>query len=643
MKRLVLAGIGLLFLVSVRAQLTLPALVSDSMVLQRNQPVTIWGWSANDAAVTVTFNGKQFKAKPAKDHRWAITLPPMAAGGPYVMNISGGGSQLQVKEIVFGDVWICSGQSNMEFIMQNVTDLFPHDIAQSANNHIREFHVEQAYSFSPAINVKGAWKPANAVNTAKFTAVGYYMARALYEKYKVPIGLIHTSWGGTPIESWMSEPPLRDFGGYTDKINYFKDTANIRAVLAKDQKMADDWFANVNAQDTGLAGKWFEPAAQNQYREQLQVPGFWEDQGRRGLNGAVWVRKEIELSGDRLQQDALLELGAIDNIDYTYFNGQLVGASDNAHINRAYKIPAALLKPGKNVIVVRIIDKDDYGGFITNRKYAFTAGGKSQSLEGSWQLAVGYSAEPFPNAKFTRAFKQPTALYNAMIAPLTAYTIKGVAWYQGEANVGFTAAYKKLLPAMIGDWRAAWQQGEFPFLLVQLANYRRVLPEPAESDWAEIREIQLATAAQVANCGLAVTIDVGEAKDIHPHNKKAVGERLALAAGKLAYHDNKTVHSGPIYQSLHVKDRQVMVSFTNMGGGLRMHGKSLQGFAIAGADKKFVWANARIEKDKIVVWSELVKDPVAVRYAWADNPQGCNLYNAEGLPASPFRTDEWIR
>lgn len=629
---------AILLSIAVGAQLKLPALISDSMVLQRDRPVKVWGWSLNGTEVMVSFQKKIYRTRPDMAGKWEVQLPAMKAGGPYTMKIETASDKRSLHGIAIGDVWLCSGQSNMAFNMASAAAMFPDDIAQSANPDIREFHVAQAFSLAPKTDVQGRWAPATPANTGNFTAAGYYMVKALYEKYKVPMGILHSSWGGSSAEAWASTEGLKDFDNYLDKLNNLTDSNEIKATLARQKTLIDDWHKKVNENDKGW--DWSNPVYDTSAWKTLNLPGYWEDQGAGNVDGAVWVRKEINLSKAMTAKDAVLELGIIDDIDNTFFNGTKVGEKNSKYQLRKYTVPASLLKEGKNVIVIRIVDTDGKGGFIPGKQYRLTTATGEIPLSGIWEYSKGYSAEPLPVSSFIQINQQPAVLFNAMIAPLVPYAIKGVAWYQGETNAGRGEEYQRLLPAMIADWRKRWDQGEFPFLIVQLANYKAVKNEPEESGWAELREAQLYTAQQVHNSGLVVAIDVGEAADVHPLDKKTVGTRLALAARKIAYADNKVVHSGPVYQSMKIQGNRIVLSFIHTGGGLVARGGELKRFAIAGRDGRFIWARARIEDDKVIVWNNTLNDPVAVRYAWADNPEGANLYNKEGLPASPFRTDK---
>lgn len=618
-----------------QAQVTLPKLVSDSMVLQRNQNVRIWGWAAAGEKVSVEFNGKTYTATTGSDGKWATLLAPTREGGPYNMTIKASNT-ITLRNILIGDVWLCSGQSNMEFPMSRIMHLHADDVKKAAGYPIREFEVERRYSFVPVKDVEGRWKPATPQNLPRFSAVAYFMAQSLYLQYKIPIGIIHSSWPGTPAESWISEEGLKPFPHYIKIAQQFRDTAYVTGLLKNDQKVTSEWNARVKANGKPLqeTGDW----------KTVRFPGYWEQQGAPDLNGLVWVKKTITVPADFNTGNVFLELGLVDDIDSTFLNGKPLGYSNNKYLPRRYAVPAGTLKTGENTIVVKIIDNEGPGGMAPGKQYRLTNGSQSIDLSGDWQYQVGYASAPLPVQTFTRVFYKPECLYYGMIEPLTPYTIKGAAWYQGEANSGKDKAfeYRTLLPAMIREWRAKWGQGNFPFVLVQLANYMQPKTEPGESNWAMLRESQSVVAATEPDCGLAVAIDLGEANDIHPFRKKEVGERLALQAARLAY-GSKAVASGPVYQSLEIKGNTIVLSFTSIGKGLVAKGGKLQQFAIAGSDGKFVWADAVIKGDKMVVQSPLVSGPVAVRYAWADNPEGCNLYNKEGLPASPFRTDNWVK
>ncbi|MFT3822773.1 MAG: sialate O-acetylesterase [Chitinophagaceae bacterium] len=623
-----------------QAQVSLPSLVSDSMVLQRNIPLKIWGWASPEEKVSIVFNKKTYNTITGADGRWNIVLPAMKEGGPYDMRVKGN-NEITIKEILIGDVWLASGQSNMEFPASRLQQKFPEALAAAASYPIREFHVKERYSFVPEEKTEGSWKPANPTNVLKFSAVAYFFAKKLYDTYKVPIGILHSSWPGTPAESWISIDSLQSFPAYVKVAKQFSAPGYTDSLLNAEKAQASAWHKTIRDNDPGLASQWMQQPADNSWSK-ITVPGFWQNYGAKDVHGAVWLKRTITIPQGFSTDNVYLELGMVDDTDSTYFNGRFVGATDNKYIARRYKIPAYLLKEGNNDITVRVIDLEGTGGIIPGKAYRLTNGKEHISLAGEWQYKVGYAAGNMPAQ--TRIAYKPVVVYNGLIEPILNYRIKGAIWYQGEANTGPGKAreYRRLLPVMIREWRARWQQGNFPFLIVQLANYMAVKPAPSESNWAMLRESQQVVAITEPNCGLAVAIDVGETNDIHPLNKKDVGNRLALQAMKVAYQDTRVHASGPVYQSMQKQDNKIILSFTNVFGGLQAKdGGPLKQFAIAGEDKVFYWADAVIQGDKVIVSSDKVKAPVAIRYAWADNPEGCNLYNKDGLPAVPFRTDEW--
>ncbi|MDD5454227.1 MAG: sialate O-acetylesterase [Candidatus Ratteibacteria bacterium] len=622
-------------------QVRLPRLISDGMVLQRDTNVKIWGWANAGEKITVNFNGKTYKTAAGKDGRWEVKLPQLKAGGPYTMEIKAS-NNITLKDILVGDVWVCSGQSNMDLTMNRVKDRYPDVIANSENPLIRRFLVPMVYDFkTPQQDVQsGSWEYASPKSVLNFTATGYFFAKALYEKYRVPIGLIHASVGGSPAESWLSEDALKAFPEYFKTAQQLKEDNYIKSVMDEEQSAMNSWYRNVYGLDEGWSKneKWFDANHDASDWDWMNLPTYFKNEKIGRINGVVWFRKEINVPASMIGKPARIELGAIIDSDHVYINGKLVGTTSYQYPPRKYDVPSDLLKEGKNIIVVRVISNAGEGGFVKGKPYELTAGGQTIDLKGEWKYKVGAVVDSaLPGTTFFQY--KPLGLYNGMIAPLLNYTIKGVIWYQGESNTGKPLEYRQIFPALIANWRQKWGEGNFPFLYVQLANFMGAKDQPSESNWAALREAQLKTLS-VPNTGMAVAIDIGEANDLHPTNKEDVGKRLALAAQKVAYGDKTVVYSGPIYKSMEVKGNKIIISFANIGSGLVAKGGELKQFAIAGADKKFVWATAKIDGDKVVVWNDQVQNPVAVRYAWADNPEGANLYNREGLPASPFRTDD---
>ncbi len=633
------------FLISQTAfcEVRLPRLISDGMVLQRDAEVKIWGWADAGEEVTVNFNGKSYTTAAGPDGKWTASLPLSKAGGPYTMEISAS-NHITLKDILIGDVWVCSGQSNMELMMERVKDKYPDEITNAKNNSIRQFEVPDKYNFNaPQEDLEsGAWESANPETIFKFTAIGYFFAKELYQKYHVPIGLINASLGGSPAQAWMSEEALQAFPEYLQEAMQYRDDKFVNQIKQHDKAVNDAWYTLLNLTDEGLADKekpWFDPGYDSSQWDTMNIPGYWADGPLGPVKGVVWFRKEIDVPAAMAGRPARLWLGRIVDGDQTYFNGQKVGAITYEWPPRKYDIPADLLKEGKNTIVVKVINYNSWarGGFVLDKPYHLEVAGQTIDLKGSWQYKLGAVMGPKPSETFIRW--KSLGLFNGMIAPLLNYPIKGVIWYQGESNANRTPSeYNKLFSTLIADWREKWNQGGFPFLYVQLTAFMEAKDKPSESGWAELREAQLKTLS-VPNTAMAVTIDIGEWNDIHPLNKKDVGKRLALAAQKVAY-DEDVVYSGPIYQSMEIDGNDVILTFTHTNDGLVARGGKLKQFAIAGLDKKFVWAKAKIKGDKIIVWNDEIPNPVAVRYAWADNPEGANLYNKAGLPASPFRTDE---
>jgi sialate O-acetylesterase len=625
------------------AQVSLPRLIRDSMILQRDKPVKIWGWAAKNEKVKITFNHKIYKTIAANaDGKWNVILPATKAGGPYNMTIAGSNS-ISLKDILFGDVWICSGQSNMVHQMELHSVRYEEEIAKANNPEIRHFFVPTLAELQHSKDdlPSGNWKAVNPTNVLQFSAAAYFFAKAIYNKYHLPIGLINASVGGSPIESWISEKGLNEFPPLLNNIQRNKDTAYVNS--SNRRAFANSASMSQKQEDKGLTGPtpWYDTSYIPKGWHTINIPGYWEDQGIKDLDGVVWYRKEIEVPASMTGIPAKIFLGRIVDADFLYINGMLAGSTGYQYPQRRYPLQAGLLKPGKNSIVIRVINTAGKGGFVPDKPYYLTAGGQSIDLKGYWSYKVGEVYIPKHDLHGgIAAQNEPTALFNAMAAPLTNYTIKGFLWYQGESNTSNASAYGKLFPALIADWRDQWKQGDLPFLYVQLPNFMEMNYLPSESQWAALREAQLKTLS-VPNTGMAVAIDLGEWNDIHPDNKKDVGIRLALAAEKVAYNEKDIVYSGPVYQSSKIEGTKIVLTFNNTGSGMVANdGEELSQFAIAGADKKFVWAKAKIEGDHVTVWSDTITYPLYVRYAWADNPDGANLYNKEGLPASPFRTDK---
>lgn len=622
----------------------LPHIISDGMVLQRNSQVKLWGWAAAEEELTLYFADKIYQTTASAKGEWLISLTTEASGGPYDLRIEGKNNRevVTIKDILLGEVWICSGQSNMDMKMFSVKDTFPEEVAKADNRQIRQFSVPIKYDFNqPQEDLEGgSWEAASSETILNFSAAGYFMAKDLYEKYQVPIGLICASLGGSPAEAWLSEDALVEFPDYLETTRKFKDKDYHDSVLKKNQTNVEEWIRNINQKDIGTVNTgvpFYAPEYDASGWRNIVVPSFWEEEGLGVFQGVVWFRKEFDIPSGLLHCQAKLILGHIIEEDTTYLNGIKVGSLPMQYIPRRYEIPEGILKEGKNTLVIRVSCNSGMGGFYKGKPYFLQLGEHRIDLAGLWQCKIGARSEAVPAPVFVSWL--PTGLYNAMIAPILRYAIKGAVWYQGETNAQKPENYEKLLKTLITDWRKKWNIGEFPFLIVQLPNFMEPLRSPAARKWADIREAQRKVLT-LANTGMAVTIDLGEWNDVHPMNKKEVGHRLALAAQKVACGDTEVVASGPLLQSAKKRGSKVILSFCETGSGLVTKDGCLpQYFEIAGADGQFLWAEARIEGNQVIVWHDQLSDPVYVRYAWADNPEGANLYNKEGLPASPFRVE----
>lgn len=624
-------------------QIRLPRVISDGVVLQRRAPERIWGWAGRNETVALRFIDSTYQTTADTNGAWSIVLPALSAGGPYDMQFKASDT-VTIRNVLVGDVWVCSGQSNMELPMERVSPLYGAEIARSTNADIREFVVPQTYDFNRSHDdfKSGEWASANPETILDWSAVSYFFGKELYDKYRVPIGLINSSLGGSPIESWISEDALKRFPKYYDEAQRFKDSTLIQKIQTSDEKRIASWYRLLGEKDEGYKDgrhSWRDPDYDASRWDTMSIPGYWAGTKLGPVNGVVWFRRVVNLPASMVGKPGMLILGRIVDADSAFVNGTFVGTVSYQYPPRRYPIPSGVLREGENVIVVRVISNIGKGGFVPDKSYEIVVGNRSIDLKGAWHYRLGAKMESLPGQTFIRW--KPLGLYNAMIAPLLNFRIKGVIWYQGESNADRPLEYRSLMSTLIQDWREKWDEKNFPFFFVQLPNFMEARSQPSESNWALLREAQLQTLS-VPNTGMAVTVDIGEWNDIHPLDKKDVGERLALNAEKIAYGDSAVVASGPLYKSMNTDNNKILLSFADVGGGLVAKGGGpLKYFAIAGADRKFVWAQAQIEGDKVVVWSDTIQHPVAVRYAWADNPEGANLYNKEGLPASPFRTDNW--
>ena len=630
---------------AISAKVVLPSMFSDNMVLQQQADAPIWGEAKpmKTVKVTTSWDGKTYETQADKEGKWKLSVRTPEAGGPYELTLTDG-QKLVLKNVMIGEVWICSGQSNMEMPLEGWGKIMNYKKEVSAADHpnIRLLHVEHVTSTQPESDIKvrdNGWQVCSPQTIPNFSATAYFFGREISEKQNVPVGLIHTSWGGTNVESWISGKVLQEMPDFSNVVEEVRAMPDKTAMKAEYLKTLEAWNNRV---DEGFAaGKPVraEVSLDDSNWAKMKFPGMVEEQGLNGFNGLIWLRRTVDIPASWAGKKVQLILGTIDDNDITYWNGQEVGRTTGYTIQRNYTVPGKLVKAGQLSLAIRIVDTGGGCG-MPNDLYLRSANGEQISLAGEWKYQVAADArkEGMPPKDMSENPNLPTSLYNAMIHPLVPYGIRGAIWYQGENNASRAYQYRELFPLVIENWRKDWGK-DFPFYFVQLANFKPVSPEPVDSDWAELREAQTRTLS-VANTGMAVIIDKGEANDIHPKDKQAVGHRLALIARAKTYGE-QIPYSGPMYHSYEVDGDKIILSFDHTEGGLKSgDGKALQGFSIAGRDHKFHWAKAEIQGDKIVVSSPEVLYPVAVRYGWSDNPV-CNLYNGAGLPASPFRTDDW--
>lgn len=641
MKHLV-ASIALsLLALSSFADLRLPKIFGDSMVLQRGRTIPVWGWADPKEKITVSLRQQKKSVVAGADGSWRVDLAAEQAGGPYELVIRGQNT-ITLHDVLIGEVWLCSGQSNMEFAVRDAKNADA-EIASAHFMQIRDINIPHAVSAKPEDDIKAgaSWKPATPANVGSFTAVGYFFARDLYNKLHVPIGIIHSSWGGTDVESWTSLDAMKASDEFGRLITEHPVT-NLDSIAAEKHAILERRLDSLQGKipDEAEVANWKQPDFNDSIWHSMDIPGVWEKQTvLENLDGTVWLRREVNVSAADAGKPATLQLAMIDDADETFVNGVAIGETNAYNKPRSYAIPAGVLKAGRNVIAVKVDDTGGNGGIYGKAEdVQLTVDATKISLAGPWKYRVARMSRenglPNPNS-------YPALLYNGMIHPLIPFAIKGALWYQGENNAGRAYQYRTAFPLMINDWRKNWHEGNFPFYFVQLASFNSANGNSnAGSTWAELREAQTRTLSLPAT-GMAVTTDIGESHDIHPKNKQDVGHRLAAAVLRQVY--NQSVPAGgPVYQSWKASGKTATVTFSNATGGLRAGGdKALSGFEIAGSDQHFYPATARIQGLSVTLASDSVAHPAAVRYAWADDAGDANLFNKAGFPAVPFRTDDW--
>lgn len=664
---------------------TVHKVYGDHMVLQCDRPIRISGTAAPGESVKVTIGDNSAYATAGDDGEWTAELPAMKAGmQPYSVVVTGkeGTPGVSFEDVLIGEVWLASGQSNMEMPVYSGRQFWNSangkaEVAAADHPGIRLFNTCQRRSVSPGVEQKEiagpGWVVCSPETVGPFSALGYYFARQLHKDLNVPVGVINSSWGGTPIQSWISEAGYRSANrtGELAKIESSrkpskKQEAKIAALKKKAKIAFDAWEKRFYAFDpaaTAAAQAWKNPGFDDSGWQSEEVPSS----PAADFDGIFWYRRTVTIPAEWAGKELTLSIGAVDDCDETFFNGEKVGATGTSTPNywsvpRVYKIPGKLVRAGANTIAVRVADMYSNGGLMGPEPLLYLQLGNDKNdrirLNGAWKYKVEFKIDtqklgtrPTPPDDLSISQSSPhfpATLYNSMVAPWTVYPIRGVIWYQGESNAGAYEEYMKLHPLLIQDWRNKWNNPEMPFLFIQLAAFERHSPskpgpadfwknrQPSDSSWPKLREVQTATLA-IPNTGMAVAIDVGNPFDIHPADKQTLGYRLGKEAERICY-GSREISAGPLYERMTVEGNKVRLFFKNTGSGLVAKDGAPASFAIAGKDGNFVWADAKIDGDTVLVWSDKVKEPVEVRYAWAGYPGNANLYNKEGFPASPFRT-----
>jgi sialate O-acetylesterase len=625
-----------------KGQVRLPHIFGDHMVLQQNQPVRVWGWAKSGEKVVVILNDQKVTTSASRGGNWSVSLKAQKAGGPYVLTVKGR-NQIVLKDLMIGEVWLCSGQSNMAFKLQS--SLFAKDeIAKSDNPGIRQFTVSNRMSASPAKDLDGGnWQVSSPETSGDFSAVAYYYAKKLSADLHITVGIINASWGGTFIESWMSYQTLHALADYSQYHELAQD--ELDKWFVGTEKKYDQIFHSLeianrdSIEEDSIA--WRKPEFDDSKWLSAQLPQKFDYELLPRFDGVVWFRREINIPEEVAKKGITIHLGRIDDYDITYLNGEKVGSTMGVYALREYEVQPEKLKAGKNMIAIRVLDYWERGGFLDPAsEFRISSGSWEVSLAGEWKMTIAKLSFMWirtPNV-------HPNLLFNAMLSPIRQYSFKGAIWYQGENNVLFASQYREVLPELIKDWRKNFANDDFPFYLVQLPNLNSINSnsQTGGSDWADLRESQV-SALKLPNTGMVVTIDLGDSTNVHPKDKSEVARRLALLAEKNTYGLSLGEVESPMILESKIEGNKVELRFSNIGSGLIARNKYgyLKGFELAGADQKFHYAKAVIVGERVIVCSVEVPIPVAVRYAWSSNPSDANLYNKQGFPLAPFRTDNW--
>lgn len=628
---------------SIYAQLQVSPYFKDHLVLQRNRENKVWGTYQKDGIIKLEIDGEKFKTKADNNGKWQIFFPEFKAGGPYTIKIYSKNEQITIHDVLFGDVWLCSGQSNMEYAVK----AFPwsdDEITKATNKQIRFLDVPNRIDEVPVDELPQnvEWKIATGNNIENLSAVAYWFAKNVQPQADIPIGLITSDWSGTAIEPWMTVESLKPFSQFKEVLDYLEKDPKSHEQINKEFKnyLKKEWGPKYYYKGIGLEQKWYAEDTDYTQWDTINLPCWWEDAGL-GLenhDGSVWFRTTFDLPKGFQESDFLIDLNLIKDYDMVWVNGVKLGETFGDQNWRHYWAKRSILKEKGNSLVVRVFNLKGYGGMNFSPLWA------TPILKGQWVykkgICINPNTVPEPRIVNKSPFGYPNAIYNTMIHPLLNIQLTGAIWYQGESNAGRAEEYADLFPAMVAGWRKVFNQGDFPFYFVQLANFEKESQTPKDSDWAEIRESQEAL-LQLPNTGMAVAIDLGEEKNIHPANKMEIGRRLALHALQKNY-GKDTVSDSPVFKNMTVVGDSIIIEIETFGSKLHCTNKYayVNGFAIASGKQEFVWAKAVLKGNKVIVYNDKVQKPQHVRYAWSKNPGELNIYNSNGLPLRPFRTDD---
>ena len=660
MKNRILSALLFLFVLSsADAKVTLPAILTDGMVMQRERPISIWGWAEKGEKVSITFNKKNYSLITPDNGKWKIELPAMKAGGPYTLKVN----NIVVEDILIGDVWLCTGQSNMELQVRRVTDKYAKEIAEYENENIRFAKIpygndtkgvqqdiarfemksdqgdghEDPKAYKNISSLK--WKKMTKGNLEECGALVYFYAKEMYKRKGVPVGIVNSSWGGSTIEAWMSEDALKEFPiKLTERDVYNSD--EYRKAAAMQSMMTDrQWSNALYKNDKGMQSekRWY--AADLDDSDWKRVDMFandWKISNGRMANGSHWFRQNINLTAEQAKKNSVLRVGCIVDADSVYVNGHFVGTVSYQYPPRIYNVPASILKEGSNNVTVRMISYGGMPSFVKDKLYCLAQDGDTINLSHEWRYKSGCN---MPSKASSISFQNvPTGMFNSMINPILNLKFKGAMWYQGESNTGQSNEYEALLSSMIGDWRERFNDREMPFVVVQLPNFMQYHKNPVESGWAGLREAQRQVTLKLPMTALAVAIDLGEWNDIHPLNKKDLAFRIAQQMEKMAYKNSKVISDGPICEKAVLTDGKIEISFKE-GTDKLVQEKDLKGFAVQTDKTPYRWVKASTAGNKVILDGEFKGKVLKVRYGWDDNPEDISLKNEAGLPASPFQIE----